>query len=108
MLINNNSRSITEKERWWAALSYVFSPFLPAVLFYILDMDDYPFLKQHLFQALVVGILFLISMPVVLASTLCIGGLFWLVMPYWSLQAYNGRTVTIPWVSHWVAAQGWN
>jgi uncharacterized protein len=97
--------SPSEKERWWAALSYVFSPILPAVLLAIFDLEDYPFLKQHIFQALAMGVLFLLTMPIILPSTLCIGGLFWLVMPYWCLQAYQGQTIVIPWITDWVKNQ---
>jgi hypothetical protein len=99
---------ISQKERWWAALSYVFSPVLPAVLLYILDLDEYPFLKEHLYQALVMGILFLLTMPLILPATLCLGGLFWLIMPFWALQAFNGQSITIPWVTDWIKSRGWN
>ena len=95
----------SEKDRWWAALSYVFSPILPIILLALFDLDDYPFLKEHIYQSLAVGILFLLSMPIILPSTLCIGSLFWLIMPYWCLQAYMGQSITIPWVTEWVKNQ---
>jgi hypothetical protein len=107
-LADTSLSKISEKERWWAALSYIFSPLLPAALLFILDLDDYPFLKQHIAQSLVMGAIFLLTMPLILASTLGIGGVFWLIMPYWAFKAYNSQNVTIPWVSAWVNSQGWN
>ena len=101
------SSSIPEKERWWTALSYFFSPILPSVFLYIFDLEDYPFLKQHIYQALIMGILFVLTMPLILAATLFIGGLFWLVMPYWAILAYNGQAVSIPWITAWIKDQGW-
>ena len=99
---------IPEKERWWAALSYVFSPILPAGLLFIFDLEDYPFLKKHIYQALVMGGVLMLSMPLILAATLCVGGLFWFIMPYWALQAFNGQSITIPWITDWVKQQGWD
>jgi hypothetical protein len=98
---------ISEKERWWAALSYCFSPFIPAALLFIFDLDELPFLKSHIYQALVMGIIVIVLLPLVLVSTFGLGGVFWLIMPYWSLKAYHGEQVTIPWVSELVKEQGW-
>lgn len=99
--------TITEKERWYAALCYFFSPFFPAVLLFILDLNDYPYLKTHIFQSLVMGLFFLIFMPFLLITSLGVAGLFWLIMPYWSLLAFNGQSINIPWISAWVKDQGW-
>jgi hypothetical protein len=98
---------ISEKERWWAALSYIFSPCVPAVLFFIFDLDEMPFLKSHIYQALAAGIIFALLLPLLLAATLGIGGLFWLIMPYWALKAYHGENIIIPWISTFVKEQGW-
>ena len=97
---------ISEKERWWAALSYIFSPILPATLVFILDLNEYPFLKKHIYQSMAMGIIFVLTMPLILAATLCIGGLFWLIMPYWGMLAFNGHEIAIPWVSTWIKEQG--
>jgi hypothetical protein len=107
-LAGKSLSTISEKERWWAALSYIFSPLLPAALIFILDLDEYSFLKQHIYQAIVMGLFFLFTMPIILTSTLCVGVIFWFIMPYWAFQAFNGQKITIPWVSSWVKSMGWS
>ena len=106
-MTGNSLSTISEKERWWAALSYVFSPILPAVLMFIFDMDEYPFIRKHIYQAMVLGVFFLLVMPIILPATLCVGGVFWLLLPFYALQAFNGQQISIPWVSTWVKQQGW-
>ena len=101
------SQNISRQERWWSALVYFFSPFLPAVLFFILDLDEYPFLKSHIYQSLLAGILLALTLPLIIIASLGIGGLVWLILPYWAIKAYGGETITIPWISHYIEEQGW-
>ena len=98
---------MNEKERWLTALSYFFSPIFPAVLLFIIDLDDNPFLKSHIYQALVMGVVFVLFLPFFMVVTLGVGGLFWLIMPYWAALAFNGQNFQIPFVSAWIKRQGW-
>jgi uncharacterized membrane protein len=83
----------TSDDRLWAALAYVFSPLVPIIIMLMADKKDRPFIKAHNTQALVLGIVTLIT------STFCIGILVWFYQLYCAYQAYQGQLVEIPLIS---------
>jgi uncharacterized protein len=99
--------------RLWVLLAYVLSPVVPIVILLVENMKNQPDLKPHTMQALVSGAaiivvtLFLTVIPIIgcLAPLVALVG--WIAMIYWGLQAYNGKTVTIPVVTNLVQKQGW-
>ena len=100
---------VTSDDKLWALLAYVLSPIVPIIILLMEDKKDRPFLKEHNIQALVVGVLIVI-LSIVIGWTVigaCIPGLLWLVMVYWGIQAYQGKSVNIPVVTDFVKRQGW-
>jgi len=65
------------------------------------DKKDRPFIKAHNMQALVLGIV------TVITSTFCIGILVWFYQIYCGIQAYQGKLVEIPLITNLVKGQGW-
>jgi uncharacterized membrane protein len=90
---------ITSDDKLWAALAYVFSPIVPIILMLMADKKDRPFIKAHNAQALVLGIV------TVVTSTFCVGILVWFYALYCGYQAYQGQLVEIPLISNLVKNQ---
>ncbi len=104
---------VSSDDKLWALLAYVLSPLIPIVIMLMEDKKNRPYLKEHYWQALVVGVaIIVVSMIVAVIPVVgCISPLIWLAgwiaMLYWGIQAYNGKSVIIPVVTDFVKKQGW-
>ena len=102
---------ITDDDKLWAFLAYIFTPIVPIILMLMEDKKARPFIKAHNAQALAWGIVNVIG-GTILSSVLffCLGApslIIWAVGVYWGWQAYQGKEVTIPLVTDFVKKQGW-
>lgn len=100
---------ITDDDKLWALLSYIFAPLVPIIVLLMEDKKARPFLKYHAVQSLALGVLNFIlgtvlSFTVVLA---CVPILVWFAMIYWGTQAYKGEYVEIPGLTNFMKGQGW-
>ncbi len=105
---SNFDDGLTDDDKLWAFLAYVFTPLLPIILMLMEDKKKRPFIKEHNAQALIWGLInvFLVSM----VTWLCLGVpslIFWGIGVYWGWQAYQGKSVTIPILTDFVKGQGW-
>ena len=91
----------------WAALAYFLSPLVPIIIFLMEDKKNRPFIKAHNAQALVLGIVMIVLVPILATFTFGCGAIIWFIMLYWAYQAYQGKMVTIPVVTDLVKNQGW-
>lgn len=98
---------VTSDDRLWAALDYVFAPLLPIVVMFMPDKKDRPFIKAHNAQALVLGIIMIVIVPILATVTCGIGSILWFLMLYFAYKAYQGQTIEIPVISNFVRQQGW-
>lgn len=98
---------VTSDDRLWAALAYVFSPIVPIILFLMEDKKNRPYIRAHNAQALVMGIVMAVLVPIIAGVTLGCGAIIWFIMLYWAYQAYQGKLITIPVVTDFVKNQGW-
>lgn len=99
---------ITQDDRLWTLLAYVFTPVVPVIIFLLGDKRDRPFIRSHNVQALIWGLfnLFIVAIP----STFCFGVpsiIIWAIGVYWGIKAYQGEYVSIPLVTDFVKGQGW-
>lgn len=92
---------ITSDDKLWALLAYIFSPLVPIIIMVMEDKKNRPFLKAHNAQALILGII------AVITSSFCVGILVWFYMIYLGIQAYNGKTVEVPVITNLCKGQGW-
>lgn len=92
---------VTSDDKLWALLAYVLAPLVPIIILLMADKKDRPFIKAHNVQALVLGII------TVITSSFCVGILVWLYAIYCGIQAYGGKTVEIPVITNFVKGQGW-
>lgn len=99
--MSNFNAEVTSDDKLWAALTYVFSPIVPIILMLMADKKNRPFIKAHNAQALILGIV------TVITSTFCIGILVWFYALYLAYQAYQGKTVEIPLITNLCKSQGW-
>lgn len=99
--MSNFNAEVTSDDKLWAALTYVFSPIVPIILMLMADKKNRPFIKAHNAQALILGII------TVITSTFCVGILVWIYALYLAYQAYQGKTVEIPLITNLCKSQGW-
>ena len=99
--MTNLNSEITSDDKLWALLAYVLSPLVPIIILVMEDKKNRPFLKAHNAQALILGIIMVIT------STFCIGILVWFYMIYLGVQAYNGKLVEVPVITNLCKGQGW-
>jgi uncharacterized protein len=92
---------VTSDDKLWAALTYVFSPLVPIIIMLMEDKKNRPFLKAHNVQALILGII------AVITSSFCVGILVWFYMLYLAYQAYQGKLVEVPVITKLCKDQGW-
>lgn len=100
---------ITDDDKLWALLAYVFTPLIPVILLLMEDKKDRPFIKAHNVQALVWGLVVSIvsSILAFVLVGVCTGIVGWGFSIYWGFKAYQGEMVNIPVVTDFVKNQGW-
>ena len=105
----NISPDATSDDKLWAALTYVFTPLVPIIIFILEDKKDRPFIKAHNAQAFAYGIILLgvTFVTSFILIGLCIGILGWFLQLYWGYKAYQGEYINIPVISDFVKKQGW-
>jgi uncharacterized membrane protein len=99
--MTNLNPEVTSDDKLWALLAYIFSPLVPIIIMVMEDKKNRPFLKAHNAQALILGII------AVITSSFCIGILVWFYMIYLGIQAYNGKLVEVPVITNLCKGQGW-
>ena len=101
--------SVTSDDKLWAALAYLFSPFVPIIILLLDDKKERPFIKAHYAQSLVFGIVFwgITSVLSFVIIGLCLVPIGLLLEIFWAYQAYQGKMINIPVVSDFVKNQGW-
>ena len=100
-MTNQMNTEVTSDDKLWALLAYVLAPLVPIIILLMPDKKDRPFLKAHNVQALILGII------TVITSSFCVGILVWIYAIYLGIQAYQGKTVEIPGLTNFVKNQGW-
>ena len=96
-----NSNEITQDDKLWALLSYIFCPLVGIIVLLIEDKKGRPFIKYNAVVSIVLGIL------VALLSWACIGLLIWIYAIYLGFKSYQGEWVEVPVISDFVRNQGW-
>ena len=96
-----SSNEITQDDKLWALLSYIFCPLVGIIVLLIEDKKGRPFIKYNAVVSIVLGIL------VALLSWACIGLLVWIYAIYLGFKSYQGEWVEVPVISDFVRNQGW-
>ncbi|MDX9864844.1 MAG: DUF4870 domain-containing protein [Anaerolineaceae bacterium] len=101
---------ITDDDRLWAMLAYIFSPLIPIVIMLMDEKKDRPFIKAHNVQALIWGIIGY-AVSSLLSFVFFIGCVVWIayiiITIIWAMKANKGELVEIPVITKLVKDQGW-
>jgi uncharacterized membrane protein len=95
------SEEVTDDDKLWALLSYIFCPLIGIIVLLIEDKKNRPFLKYNAIVSIVLGIL------AIILSSFCIGILVWFYAIYLGFKSYQGEWVEVPVISDFVRNQGW-
>ena len=105
------SADVTSDDKLWAALAYL--PFVGWIIAIVaLLMDDKksrPFIRLHSVQGLILGVVNGVvagALSVVIVG-ICTGIAGYVYMLYVGYKAYQGETVTVPFVTEFIKKQGW-
>lgn len=103
------STDITQDDKLWALLSYIFSPLIPIIVLLMEEKKKRPFIKYHAVMSLVLGIIMFILYAVLgwIFVGLCLGLALYVYMIYIGIKAYGGETMVVPVISDWIKKQGW-
>ena len=102
-------------DRLWAALSYIFTPFVPIIALLLEDKKDNPYVRFHAVQSLVWGVfLGILIFVTIFGSFLIIGFclvplviIAGLMTFYYAYKAYQGDEFKIPVITDMIRNQGW-
>lgn len=101
---------VTSDDKLWAALAYALSPIVPIILMFMEDKKARPFIKANNAPALVLGIVNVIISSVLTAVIIgpCVGLAVWIYQLYLAYQSYQGKQVSIPFITDFCKNQGWS
>jgi uncharacterized membrane protein len=106
------SSDVTSDDKLWALLTYLplVGWIIAIVALLMEDKKARPFIKFHSVQALILavinGVVAGVLTPVVFIG--CITGVAGAVyMLYIGYKAYQGETVTVPFITNFIKSQGW-
>ena len=100
---------ITDDDKLWSLLSYIFTPLIPILMLLLEDKKARPFIKYNAMQALVFGVFYVILSTLLSFVFIgCIIGVACLGYSiYLGIKAYGGEYVEIPVVTDFCKNQGW-
>lgn len=102
---------LTSDDKLWAMLGYMpFIGWIVAILALIMeDKRARPFIKFHAIQSLILGILNGVisgALSVVIIGA-CTGVAIMIYMIYLGIKAYQGETISVPFLTDFIKNQGW-
>jgi len=95
------AEEITQDDKLWSLLSYIFSPLVGIIMLLIEDKKNRPFIKYNAWISIVLGVV------AIVLSWACIGILVWIYAIYLGIKSYQGEWVEVPLISDFVRKQGW-
>jgi uncharacterized membrane protein len=100
---------ITDDDKLWSLLSWIFAPLVPIIVLLLEDKKQRAFIKYNAMQALVLGVVNMVVSGILGAVVIgCfIGVAVFVYMVYLGVQAYNGKYVTVPMLTDFCKNQGW-
>jgi uncharacterized membrane protein len=103
--------TITDDDKLWALLSWVFAPIVPIIVLLLEDKKNRSFIRYHGMHGLVAGIIGAVASGILGTVIPCIGFLIgpviWVYFIYLGIQAYNGNWVQVPVLTDFIKKQGW-
>jgi uncharacterized membrane protein len=101
---------ITSDDKLWAALGYPLSP-LAVIALLMEDKKARPFIRYHAVQSIAFNIVLYVLIAIISIVTFGIGAicapLFWLVVLWPAINAYQGKYLVIPVITNFLQKQNW-
>ena len=100
---------ITDDDKLWSLLSWI-TGIVAVIVLFMEDKKSRPFVKYNAVMALVVVVVLSVLVGIISAITCGIGAvtaIAFIYPIYLGIQAYQGKWVTVPWVTDFVKNQGW-
>ena len=104
-----NATDITDDDKLWALLSWI-TGIVAIIVLLMEDKKNRPFIKYNAVLALAVLIVLSVLISIVSAITCGIGAITVIayVYPiYLGIMSFQGKWVTVPWLTDFVKKQGW-
>ena len=109
---------ITDQDKLWAALSYIFAPLIGIIVLLMEENKKRPYQKYHAVQSIALAIvlwILIVILGIVLGAVTsflgCLGGfcpmLLWLLPFYYAYQSYQGEWIEIPVLTDFLKGQNW-
>ncbi len=99
---------VTDDDKLWALLSWIFTPLIPVVVLFMEDKKSRQFIKYNAMQALVLGVLMIVSSALTAVVIGCVTTpLLLIYIIILAVKSYKGEWVTIPVVTDFCKGQGW-
>lgn len=104
------SAEVTSDDKLWAAAMYLLPGLSHLVIYFgIKEKMGRPFIRAHFAQSLAMGVVsyiiaFILTATVILS---CVFWLPWIYQIFLTIQAYQGKYITIPVITDFVKNQGW-
>lgn len=111
VITENNAPNleVSNDDKLFALLAYIFTPIVPLVLLFVEDKFKRHFIKYHTVQALMFGAVYVVLSIVLsfLFIGFCIGLAGLGISIYYGIKAYQGEMFEIPVLTDFAKNQGW-
>jgi len=100
---------ITDDDKLWSLLSWIFAPLVPVIVLLLEDKKNRPFIKYNAIQALILSLIGYVLGSVlsfiIVGCFIAVGVLIYQIVL--GIQAYNGKTVVVPFITDFAKKQNW-
>ena len=97
------SSDLTSDDRLWALLGWLFWP-VAVVMLLMDDKKTRPFIKYNAVLSLAFAVPLYVLGTITVGCLFILGGIYAIVL---GIQSYQGKLVTVPFLSDFIKKQGW-
>ena len=94
---------LTQDDKLWSLLSWIFWP-VALIMLLMEDKKARPFIKYNAVLSLAFSVVMYITGTITVGCLLVVGMIYAI---YLAIQAYQGKWVTVPFLSDFIKKQGW-
>jgi uncharacterized membrane protein len=95
---------VTSDDKLWALLAYLIPVIIPLIILLTEDRKNRAFQRVAAVQSLAITVISVILGSFTLGIVSC---LLYIYQIYMAVMAYQGKTVSIPWLSNFMTNQHW-
>ncbi len=99
------SYDVSDEDKLWGLLAYIFPPFVPLLILLSDDKKNQPFQKYH--AVLSLGWFVFMWATTVIIIGFCLSPVYFLISCYFGYKAYLGECFEVPYLTDFLRGQGW-